>query len=235
MPASSCATTRSGACVCLFRGRTGQASSGQVAHEGRGEKDCGQHRQATEAAEQVGPPGIPTAAQDDKMKARYLKAKIKRLKSEISEIDDYFYMANEHGDQVLYAGMLEHKRDDIVRSTVLQLHTAIEDLLDCLIIDRMLGVTEVGKRSNKLASRRGRSLLKMLHGGRSIGFDTKLNLASTIGLLNGKGQKSTRGVERDTQQVQPQLAAQDADTTQTTTSTNEAVRCFTTGVTISTK
>jgi len=78
------------------------------------------------------------------------------------------------------------KRDDIVRSTMLQLHTAIEDLLDCLIIDRMLGVTEVGKRSGKLASRRGRSLLKMLHGGRSIGFDMKLNLASTIGLLDGK-------------------------------------------------
>jgi hypothetical protein len=31
-------------------------------------------------------------------------------------------------DQVLVAGMLERKRDDIVRSAVLQLHTSIEDM-----------------------------------------------------------------------------------------------------------
>ena len=53
--------------------------------------------------------------------------------------------------------MLE-RSDDIVRSTVLQLHTAIEDLLDSLIIDRMLGVTAGGKRSSKLAGGGGRAL-----------------------------------------------------------------------------
>ena len=119
------------------------------------------------------------------MKARYLKAKISRLKREIAEIDDFFYVGSEQ-DPVLYAGMLERKRDDIVRSTVLQLHTAIEDLLDSLIIDRMLGVTAGGKRSSKLAGGGGRALRRMLHGAGSIGFDMKLNLPSAIGLLNGK-------------------------------------------------
>ena len=60
---------------------------------------------------------------------RSVEATITRLTREIAEIDKFFYRSNENEDRVLYAGMLERKRDDMVRSAVLQMHTAIEDLL----------------------------------------------------------------------------------------------------------
>ena len=53
-------------------------------------------------------------------------AKINRLTREIEEIDSYFYRANEKDDSESHAGMLERKRDDMVRGIVLQIHTAIE-------------------------------------------------------------------------------------------------------------
>jgi len=61
---------------------------------------------------------------------RSVEAKITRLTREIEEIDQFFYKGNENEDRDLYAGMLERKRDDMVRSTVLQMHTAIEDVLN---------------------------------------------------------------------------------------------------------
>ena len=60
--------------------------------------------------------------------ATYLKRKISRLNREITDIDDYLYQSNRDDDQLLYAGMLERKRDDMVRMAVLQLHTGIEDI-----------------------------------------------------------------------------------------------------------
>jgi hypothetical protein len=59
-----------------------------------------------------------------------VEIKIKRLTKEIEEIDAFFYKGNEEDDRSLYVGMLERKRDDIVRSAVLQMHTAIENLLN---------------------------------------------------------------------------------------------------------
>jgi hypothetical protein len=55
---------------------------------------------------------------------------IKRLNKEIDEIGAAIYASGEERP-VLVAAMLERKRDDIVRSAVLQLHTKIEDLLTC--------------------------------------------------------------------------------------------------------
>jgi hypothetical protein len=71
--------------------------------------------------------------------ARSIEAKISRLRREIAQIDASFYEANKANDRDLYAGMLERKRDDMVRSAVLQLHTAIEDVLTGLITCRILG------------------------------------------------------------------------------------------------
>jgi hypothetical protein len=68
-----------------------------------------------------------------------VEAAIKRLTREIEEIDNFFYKVNENDDRVSYAGMLERKRDDMVRSTVLQMHTAIEDLLNSYIALNVLG------------------------------------------------------------------------------------------------
>jgi hypothetical protein len=107
---------------------------------------------------------------------RYLKRKAGRLKREIARIDRFFYLQDEGKDLGQLAGMLERKRDDVVRSAVLQLHTASEDLLNLLIIHRVLNA-ESATRVRKLRTVTGRALHKMLYGGNSLPFEMKLNLA----------------------------------------------------------
>jgi len=118
---------------------------------------------------------------------RAVENKIKRLTGEIKKIDDIFYNVNETDDRVLYAGMLERKRDDMVRSAVLQMHTAIEDLLNSFILCRALNVRPEN-RSARMRSKTAKALLSMLAGPRSIGFEMKLNLAFVLGILNSKVQ-----------------------------------------------
>jgi len=112
-----------------------------------------------------------------------LEAKITRLTREIAAIDRFFYAANENEDRRLYAGMLERKRDDIVRATVLQLHTAFEDILNTGITCRVLKA-KPENRMRKMRSRPARALRKMLFGAGSLGFDMKLNFAVALGLMN---------------------------------------------------
>jgi hypothetical protein len=96
-----------------------------------------------------------------------VEAAIKRFTREIAEIDEYFYnFKKNEADRHLHAGMLERKRDDIVRAAVVQMHTAIEDLLNQHIMFRILGIT----RRNKARSQSARALEKMLTGGGSIGL-----------------------------------------------------------------
>jgi hypothetical protein len=112
---------------------------------------------------------------------RSVETKIHRLTREIARIDEFFYSIDQRSDRALYAGMLERKRDDMVRSAVLQLHTAIEDVLTSWITCRMLGV-----KSNELRRRRtkrAQALGKMLSGGGSIGFDMKLHFAVALRLI----------------------------------------------------
>ena len=61
--------------------------------------------------------------------SRSVETKIRRLTREIRKIDEFFYGSNKDTDRILYAGMLERKHDDMVRSAVLQSHTAIEGVL----------------------------------------------------------------------------------------------------------
>jgi hypothetical protein len=110
---------------------------------------------------------------------------ITRLTREIAQIDEIFYQINETKDRVLYAGMLERKRDDMVRSAVLQMHTAIEDLLNSLIICRILNV-EPEDRKRRMRGKSAQALRSMLVGPRSLSFEMKLNFAVVIGLLNTK-------------------------------------------------
>jgi uncharacterized protein with von Willebrand factor type A (vWA) domain len=112
-----------------------------------------------------------------------IEAAIKRLTREIDEIDNFFYKANETDDRLLYAGMLERKRDDMVRSAVLQMHTAIEDLLNSHIVFQITGAT---RRRPASQSQSTRALRKMLFGGGSLGFDMKLTLALALRLINTK-------------------------------------------------
>jgi hypothetical protein len=106
---------------------------------------------------------------------------IKRLSQEIEEIDRMIY-AREEEDPVLVAGMLERKRDDIVRSAVLQLHTSIEDLLTQLIQYCVLGITEK-KLKHRLSSERSKAFRRILYDRESLGFDMKLNFAVGLGLI----------------------------------------------------
>jgi hypothetical protein len=114
---------------------------------------------------------------------RSVEAKIKRLAGEIKQIDDFFYHGNQKEDRVAYAGMLERKRDDIVRSAVLQLHTATEDLLTSFIFCRVLGI-KPDERSRKTRTQRTKALRQTLYGGGGIGFEAKLNLALVLGILH---------------------------------------------------
>ncbi len=118
--------------------------------------------------------------------ARYVETKIRRLTREIAKIDKFFYGGLQR-DRVLYAGMLERKRDDIVRSVVLQLHTAIEDVLTSWITCRVLEIKAPEQR--RARSKAAHALRKVLSGSGSIGFDSKLNLAIALRLISGR----TRG------------------------------------------
>jgi hypothetical protein len=120
------------------------------------------------------------------MKPKYIEGKIKRLTRELNEIDQYFYFGADSDERADYASMLERKRDDIVRSVVLQLHTAIEDLLNLYLISNVLQVSNPMKRSRKLSTTRGKALHKMLYGAGSLGFDMKLNFALALGLLSAE-------------------------------------------------
>jgi hypothetical protein len=119
---------------------------------------------------------------------RSVEAKITRLAHEIAEIDKLFYGINAENDRVLHASMLERKRDDMVRGAVLQLHTAIEDVLNAQIIGRVLNV-KPQDRSSKMRSKSGRALRKMLFDAGSLGFDMKLNFAVALGLLTESTQQ----------------------------------------------
>lgn len=121
----------------------------------------------------------------DWTKARSVETKITRLTHEIEEIDRFFYRGYEKEDRSLFAGMLERKRDDMVRSAVLQLHTAIEEILNSLVIRRILNAKPYDK-SSKMRTARAQALRKMLVGAGSLGFDMKLNFAVALGLVDAK-------------------------------------------------
>lgn len=110
------------------------------------------------------------------------EAIITRLTREIEEIDDFVYKTDENDPRHLYAGMLERKRDDIVRSIVLQVHTAIEDLLDQHITFAITGAT----RRRPVRGHSARALRTILTGHRSIGFDSKLALALALHVITSK-------------------------------------------------
>jgi hypothetical protein len=122
-----------------------------------------------------------------------IETNIRRLMREISEIDEFFYHSEKAGDRSLYAGMLERKRDDIVRSAVLQIHTAVEDVLTSWITCRILGVRPEARIKH---SKRARALQRVLSGGGGIGFDTKLNLAVVLRLINSTTQKQLEELNR---------------------------------------
>ena len=112
-------------------------------------------------------------------KHSYLKRKIGRLTREIAEIDKHFYLFNEDDDPVLHAGMLERKRDDIIRGAVLQIHTSIEEILTSMIICQILGVT-IQRRVRAMSTDRGKALHKLLASAEGFGFDPETQLGNFV-------------------------------------------------------
>jgi hypothetical protein len=112
---------------------------------------------------------------------------ISRLNIEIEQIDFAIYAPGTN-DPVLVAALLERKRDDIVRSAVLQLHTKIEDLLTKLMLYCALGITDK-KLKHRLKSEKGKAFRRMLHDNQSLGFDMKMNFAVGLGLITAAGRK----------------------------------------------
>jgi hypothetical protein len=121
-------------------------------------------------------------------RARTTERLISRLSREIAEIDEFFYGDSEGMDRDAFAAMMERRRDDIVRVAVIQLHTAIEDVLTDWISCRMLGQRREGRK------RRGRTvaglaLRRLLFGRGGIGFERKLHLAVALGLITPSTQR----------------------------------------------
>ncbi|HLH93529.1 MAG TPA: hypothetical protein VKW08_00280 [Xanthobacteraceae bacterium] len=112
---------------------------------------------------------------------------IGRLNLEIEQINQAIY-GTEEGEPWLVAAMLERKRDDIVRSAVLQLHTKIEDLLTRIMLFCALDITEK-RLKHRVASDRGKAYRRMLYDRESLGFDMKLNWAVGLGLLTPSGRE----------------------------------------------
>jgi hypothetical protein len=112
---------------------------------------------------------------------------IKRLNREVAEIEAAIYLMDQR-EPALVATMLERKRDDIVRSAVLQVHTKIEDLLTSLMLYCALDITDK-KLKLRLSSEKGKAFRRMLYDRESLGFDTKLNFAVGLGLITPASRK----------------------------------------------
>ena len=124
------------------------------------------------------PPRRSSATTKAQARAARLETKIGRLSKEIEDIDQAIYSGVSDPDGRYF--MLERKRDDIVRATVLQLHTSIEDLLDIWLHSHLMGESA---RNRPRRGARSKAVFELLKGGRAIGFDAKIRLLRALGLL----------------------------------------------------
>jgi len=107
--------------------------------------------------------------------------KITRILSEIESIESTFYKpTSDLGDR---AFLLELRRKNAIRSTVLELHTAIEELMTEWLKATLLG--QQLKIEERRIRRSARSCLldQLLDGEGSIGFERKLKLMRVVGLI----------------------------------------------------
>jgi hypothetical protein len=123
-----------------------------------------------------------------KAKQSYLRRKIRRLEREIASIDEMFYLPEKHGDAAQHAGMLERKRDDIIRAAVLQLHTSIEDILNEQIMCHILDVP-AHQRMKLMPTHAGKAARRLLTTADGIGFHQKLALAVALRVISDKRRK----------------------------------------------
>ena len=68
---------------------------------------------------------------------------------------------------------------------MLQLHTAIEDLMTDAILSHIVGAPH-RQSHKKMRSKRGQALARVLTGPGSLGFDMKLNFGVVVGVITPK-------------------------------------------------
>ena len=97
-----------------------------------------------------------------------IEKSIRRSKRELDALDKFLYGRHEADDRHLYAGTLQQKKTDVVRATVLRMHTAIENIITQGLFEAIFEA-EYGKAYKKLRSQRGPTLARMLEGAGSLG------------------------------------------------------------------
>src|SRR5262249_51378421 len=114
--------------------------------------------------------------------------------SKIGQIESFLYDLDAQDEQIGVAALLEHKRDDLVRAAVLQIHTAIEDLLTQIILYCTLGITKE-EYKNRLRSDKARALRRMLYGGGSLWFRCEAQLCGWPRTNRRASTEEAHGVE----------------------------------------
>lgn len=111
-----------------------------------------------------------------------LQTDIRRLRKEIQEIESTIYGPT--GDLYDQRFLLQLKRNHAIRGVVLELHLAIEDLLNGWLKSHFLAVSpRLLHGSSRNKSKIARTVDELLEGGGALGFEKKLNLLRAIGLI----------------------------------------------------
>lgn len=117
------------------------------------------------------------------------KSRIKRITREIATLDDFLYEFHKDDDRFLYMSSLERKRDDVVRSAVLQMHTAIEDLMTQMLFSGVLGAERRSTRRKRRHTKRGQAMDRLLN---NLGFDKKLDFAILVGVIDTRARNGLK-------------------------------------------
>lgn len=111
-------------------------------------------------------------------KHRVFPRRIQRLEQEIRQLDESFYIRAENENSEAYYYSLEIKRENSVRAIVLQLHLAIEDLLDSLLKNHLLKNKKSPARGKRAVQR---LLEKTLD---NLNYPTKLTLMRALDIVS---------------------------------------------------
>lgn len=104
---------------------------------------------------------------------------VRRALKDVETIHSFIYPLD-YGDIETKLAMAKARRQDAVRTSVLQMSLAIESVLDGLFARAFLGY-EPGERKGRIG-KRAKELQELLEGGR-FGFESKLRLARVLSLV----------------------------------------------------
>ena len=116
---------------------------------------------------------------------RYLKNKARRLNAEIGDIRKVLYDAD-HLDLEGRVFMSERERDDVVRSVVLQFQTAMEDIVNTLLRNRLLEITSEEWADPRVRARSGSKIISSFLDASKLNYEGKLTLLKGLGVLRAQ-------------------------------------------------